>query len=96
MNTAASDPAPALPSSTPVQVEAPFIFRATQPKGPDVVQVAELHFNNDPPPELLKLPVTGPARVTYYNVPRTKLAASNNKPHGFFARLRGFFGNMFR
>jgi hypothetical protein len=97
MTPAVSDPAPAQPSGTPVQVEAPFIFRATQPKGPDVFQVAELHFSNDPPPELLKLRVTGPARVTYYKTPRTNLAASNNnKPHGFFARLRGFFGNMFR
>ena len=96
MNTPASDPAPAVPSGTPVQVEAPFIFRATQPKGPDVVQMAELHFNNDPPPELLKLQVTGPARVTYYKAPRIKLAASNNKPRGFFARVRGFFGNIFR
>ena len=95
VNTA-SDPAPALPSGTPVQVEAPFIFRATQPKAPDVVQMAELHFSNGPPPELLKVEVTGPARVTYYKAPRAKLAASNNKPHGFFARLRGFFGNMFR
>jgi hypothetical protein len=94
-NTAASDPVPALPSGTPVQVEAPFIFRATQPKAPDV-QVAELHFSSGPPPELLKLEVTGPARVTYYKAPRTKLAASNNKPRGFFARVRGFFGNMFR
>ena len=95
-NTAASDPAPALPGGTPVQVEAPFIFRATQPKAPDIYQVAELHFNSGPPPELLKLEVTGPARVTYYKAPRTKLTASNNKPRGFLARLRGFLGNMFR
>ena len=96
INTAANDPAPALPSGTPVQVEAPFIFRATQPKAPDVMQVAELRFSSGPPPELLKVAVTGPARVTYYKEPRGKLAASNNKPRGFFARLRGFFGNMFR
>jgi AMIN domain len=95
-NAATSDPAPDLPSGAPVQVEAPFIFRATQPKAPDVVQVAELHFSSGPPPELLKLEVTGPARVTYYKASRTKLAASDNKPRGFFARLRGFFGNMFR
>ncbi|HKW24436.1 MAG TPA: AMIN domain-containing protein [Terriglobales bacterium] len=95
-NTAGSDPAPAIPSGTPVQVEAPFIFRATQPKAPDIYQVAELHFSSGPPPELLKVAVTGPARVTYYKAPRTKLTASNNKPRGFFARVRGFFGNMFR
>jgi hypothetical protein len=92
---AASDPSPAIPSGPAVQVEAPFIFRAVQPKAPDVVQMAELHFSNGPPPELLKVAVTGPVRVTYYKAPRAKLAASN-KPHGFFARLRGFFGNMFR
>jgi len=92
---AANDPAPAEPSGPPVQVEAPFIFRATQPRAPDAVQVAQLHFINGPPPELLSFKLAGPARVTYYKAPRSKMTASN-KPRGFFARVRGFFGNMFR
>ena len=93
--TAINDPAPATPSGSPVQVEAPFIFRATQPKSPDIIQLAQLHFSNGPPPELLAVKVPGPARVTYYKAPRGKATASN-KPHGFFARVRGFFGSMFR
>src|SRR5579864_2728265 len=92
---AANDPAPPEPGGPPVQVEAPFIFRATQPRAPDAVQVAQLHFINGPPPELLSFRLAGPARVTYYKAPRSKMTASN-KPRGFFARLRGFFGGMFR
>lgn len=78
-----------------MQVEAPFVFRATQPQPVDFVQVAQLHLSNGPPPELLALNLEGPARVTYYKAERGKVAA-NNKPHGFFSRLRGFFGSMFR
>jgi hypothetical protein len=92
---AANDPAPPEPGGPPVQVEAPFIFRATQPRAPDALQVAQLHFINGPPPELLSFRLAGPARVTYYKAPRSKMTASN-KPRGFFARLRGFFGGMFR
>jgi hypothetical protein len=95
--SAAPDPAPTPPpSETPVQVEAPFVFRATQPKPLDMVQVAQLHLSNGPPPELLALNVDGPARVTYYKLDRGKVAAAGNKPRGFFSRLRGFFGSMFR
>jgi hypothetical protein len=84
------------PSETPVQVEAPFVFRATQPKPVDVIQVAQLHLSNGPMPELLALNVDGRARVTYYKLDRGKVSAANNKPRGFFSRLRGFFGSMFR
>ncbi|MGE5204041.1 MAG: hypothetical protein ACM3PW_00385, partial [Chlamydiota bacterium] len=92
-------PDPALtppPTETPVQVEAPFVFRATQPKPVDVVQVAQLHLNNGPLPELLAVNVDGPARVTYYKLDRGKVTAAHDKPRGFFSRLRGFFGSMFR
>jgi hypothetical protein len=95
----AADPAPtpasSPPSGTPVQVEAPFIFRAVQPRAPDAVQVAALHFANGSAPDLLRVGVHGPARVTYYKLPHGKVAA-NQRPHGFFARLRGFFGSVFR
>jgi hypothetical protein len=90
----ANDPAPTVPSGPPVQVEAPFIFRATQSNSPNALQVAQLHFSNAPPPELLTLDVTGPARVTYYKLGRSKM--SGNKPQGFFGRLKGFFGSVFR
>ena len=92
---AANDPAPPEPSGPPVQVEAPFIFRATQPRAPDAAQVAQLHFINGPPPELLRFRLAGPARITHYKAPRSKMTASD-KPRGFFARLRGFLGSMFR
>lgn len=92
-----NDPAPAPPpSGTPVQVEAPFVFRATQPS-PDVMQMARLHFANGPPPDLLAINVTGPTHITRSKADRSKVnLAADNKPRGFFGRLRGFFSSMFR
>ena len=94
-SNAAADPAPAVPSGAAVQVEAPFVYRANQPKGPDAFQVAELHFANGPRPDLLSTEMRGPTRISYSDLGRGKLSNSN-PPHGFFARLGRFFGRMFR
>jgi hypothetical protein len=90
-----NDPAPPPAAESPVQVEAPFIFRASQPRAPDAAQVAQLHFSNGPRPDLLGFRMTGPTRISYYKVPHSKVR-SDARSHGFFARLRGFFGGMFR
>jgi hypothetical protein len=94
-SNATADPAPAVPSGAAVQVEAPFVFRANQPKGPDAVQVADLHFANGPRPELLSSEMRGPMRISSYKINRAKISNSD-KPQGFLARLRGFFGRVFR
>jgi hypothetical protein len=91
-----NDPLPTAASSAPVQVEAPFVFRATQPNAPDVLQLAQLHFSNGPPPDLLTLHVSGATHITSSKVVRGKTnIAINQKPRGFFGRLRSFFGSVF-
>ena len=94
--TAADDPPPPETSGAPVQVEAPFVFRA-QPSAPDVFQVAQLRLTNGPPPDLLAATISGPAHVTYSKLAKSKVnMAVNQKPRGFLGRLRGFFGSIFR
>lgn len=96
-STQLNDPAPATPSGTPVQVEAPFVFRASQPNPPNAMQLAELHFSNGPPPDLLTFQVSGATHITSSKVARSKTKlADNQKPRGFFGRLRSFLGSMFR
>jgi len=92
-----NDPASAEPSGTPVQVEAPFVFRASAPSPPDTFQMAQLHFTNGPPPDLLAVTVSGPTHVTSSKLERHNIkVTANQRPRGFFGRLRGFFGSMFR
>ena len=92
---AAADPAPAVPSGAAVEVEAPFVFRAHQPKGPEAVQVAELHFANGPRPELLSTELSGPLRISSYNPEHRKVSQGDRRP-GFLARVGRFFGRIFR
>lgn len=93
--SAAADPAPAVPSRAAVQVEAPFVFRANQAKGPDTVQVAELRFANGPRPELLSTEMSGPMQISSYN-PQPGKRSNSGEQHGFFARVGRFLGRMFR
>ncbi|HEU5335316.1 MAG TPA: AMIN domain-containing protein [Terriglobales bacterium] len=89
------DPAPAVPSGAAVEVEAPFVFRANRPKGPDTVEVAELHFANGPRPELLSTDVSGPTRISTYN-PKPGKLSHRSQPPGFLTRVGRFIGRMFR
>ncbi len=81
----------ALPASKPsdvhVQVDAPFVYRATDPPSPQPAPTREaesLPLASSPHPEPLEAVVLPP-------VPEAKL-----QHHGFFGKIKGFFAALFR
>ena len=80
---------------THVQVDAPFVFRATDPVLPAAPAVAHLRLvGGRPPTQLLNADAEPPSSVTNYN--QQTQQAKTKTSRGFFAKLRGFFGAMFR
>lgn len=99
---AAPDRPAAAPATTPagsndlhVQVEAPFVFRATGPPPAPVEDVRALPLDTRPLPVTSLTPVPPPA--SGQKPSGTETAAADPAPrHGFFGKLRGFFAAIFR
>jgi hypothetical protein len=80
-------PAPK-PNDVHVQVEAPFVFRASDPPPPPAApirEVAELPLAHYDPPGL-------PAIIA---LPPPDALKGHQQRHGLFGKLRGFFSSMF-
>jgi hypothetical protein len=84
------------PNDLHVQVEAPFVFRATGPPPPPVDDLSAL------PPDSRTLPAPAltaappPAPGSKVPNPETASTATGVPRRGFFGKLRGFFGAIFR
>ncbi len=82
------------PNELHVQVEAPFVFRASDAQAPPPPLVAHLRLASSPPAALRATVVEPPALVQFYRVAPPR--QSRNERRGFFGKLRGFFGGIFR
>jgi len=87
---------PGKPGETHIQVEAPFVFRATDP-------VPEQQAKNSPmgsvAPNQPVRPSAGPnaANPALNDPPAQSASASqSNEHHGFFGKVKGFFSGIFR
>src|SRR5581483_4533226 len=90
-----SPPPPVKTGEAHVQVDAPFVFRATDPVLPAAPVVAHLRLvGGRPPTQLLNADAEPPPPVTNYN--QQAQPAKTKSSRGFLAKLRGFFGAMFR
>jgi hypothetical protein len=78
-------PAPS-PNAVHVQVDAPFVFRATDPPPAPVEQVAELRVDHTPPMTPVEITVLPPGGRQAAPKPNT----------GFFGKIKGFFAAIFR
>jgi AMIN domain len=80
-----------LPASSPnqvhVQVDAPFVYRATDPPPAPLQEVARLRLSYAPPPEPFEVRVLPPAPAGQ---------ADKAKHAGFFGKIKGFFAAIFR
>lgn len=86
-------PPPSKPQELHVQIEAPFVFRATEPAGPTPSAVQQLRPHSAPP-ELLSTAFAPTSPAVYYR--RAEPASTADKPRrGLMAKLRGFFANVF-
>lgn len=91
--------APAPPAqNVHVQVEAPFVFRATDPEPPMEEMVAQLRLQPAPQwPEFALPPPTAAANVANGSPAPVAPAESDSRSgHRFFGRLRAFFASIFR
>jgi hypothetical protein len=88
---AAPDP-PITASEVHVQIEAPFVFRATGPPPAPVENVRALPLDMRPIPEPALMTPLPPAG----GKPSGTETASAGPHRGFFGKLRGFFAAMFR
>ena len=73
------------PSDTHVQVEAPLVFRANTSRPASTIESRHLPMTNSRPPEALKMAALPP--------PVTQTKPRNR---GFFGKIKGFFGALFR
>jgi hypothetical protein len=85
--------APVNPNELHVQVEAPFVFRASE-AAPPPPAVAHLRLASSTPSALRDTRVEPPALVSFYRV-QGKPTAEKPQRRGFFGKLRGFFGGIF-
>jgi hypothetical protein len=89
----ASASTPVNPKRPHVEVEAPFVFRASEAAAPPPA-VAHLRLASDRPAALRDTQVQPPALVSFY---RVNSSHTPPKPsHGVLGKLRSFFGGMFR
>jgi hypothetical protein len=77
-----------------VQVDAPFVFRATQPKVPAAPSVAHLRLLPRLTPEQLEVAPLAPTKIRYYRLQAGKIDKPERR--GFFSRLGGVFSAIFR
>ncbi len=88
------------PTETPsaqdvhVQVEAPFVFRATDPEPPMEEMVAQLRLQ--PAPRWPDFAVSPPSLATGAASPPGPADANSQGKRHFFGRLRAFFASIFR
>lgn len=73
------------PSDVHVQVEAPLVFRADTPRSASTIESRHLPMTNSRPPEAVKMAALPP--------PATQTKPRNR---GFFGKIKGFFGALFR
>jgi hypothetical protein len=73
------------PSDVHVQVEAPLVFRADTPRPASAIESRHLPMTNSRPPEAVKMAALPP--------PATQTKPRNR---GFFGKIKGFFGALFR
>jgi len=89
----ASATRPVNPKRPHVEVEAPFVFRASE-AAPPPPAVAHLRLASDTPAALRDTRIQPPALVSFYRVDAKR--SSRKQPRGVFGKLRAFFGGMFR
>jgi len=86
---------PAKPGETHIQVEAPFVFRATDPlPGQQAENSPTASVTPNPPLS----PAAGPdAASPALNGPpaQSTSASQSHQHHGFFGKVKGFFGGIF-
>jgi len=83
------------PNELHVQVEAPFVFRATGPPPPPVEDVRALPLDSRSLPAPATSSALAPPRDG--KASGTEMASAEPAPRrGFFGKLRGFFAAMFR
>ncbi|HSS99108.1 MAG TPA: hypothetical protein VLK33_18865, partial [Terriglobales bacterium] len=88
-NAVSTFPVPA-PDKVHIKVDAPFVFRATDPKvpsAPNLEEMAHLSLVSYQLPEPLEVTVLPPA---------PQLIAEKPKNAGFFGKIKGFFSAIFR
>ncbi|HEV2686944.1 MAG TPA: AMIN domain-containing protein, partial [Bryobacteraceae bacterium] len=76
------------PSEIHIQVDAPLIFRASDPQAPQPASTGKVE----------RLPVAGSSRPAplLSTVPPPPEAQPKLKQHGFFRKIKNFFGGVFR
>jgi hypothetical protein len=89
----ASATRPVNPKRPHVEVEAPFVFRASE-AAPPPPAVAHLRLASDTPAALRDTRIQPPALVSFYRVDAKH--SSQRQSRGVFGKLRAFFGGMFR
>jgi len=87
-------PPPSKPQEVHVQIEAPFVFRATEPAGPNPSAVQQLPPHSAPP-ELLSSAFAPASSAVYYRQADAASHSADKPRRGLMARLRGFFANVF-
>jgi AMIN domain-containing protein len=94
---AAAPTASATPGELHVQVDAPFVFRATGPPPAPVEEARALPLDSRPlTAPALSAPLPPPASAARKPA-GTGIASANPAPHrGFFRKLGGFFAALFR
>jgi hypothetical protein len=88
-NTTASSPVPD-PDKVHIKVDAPFVFRATDPKvpsAPNLEEIARLSLVSYQLPEPLEVTVLPPV---------SQMIAEKPQNAGFFGKIKGFFSAIFR
>ncbi len=84
-DSAGSNSSSPAPTTTHVEVDAPFVFRGDEPSAPPAPLVASLAARGLPP-MLLAVSVLPPP------VPSAPAAANKPKPRGLFHRIKAWFG----
>ena len=89
-NSSATQPLPD-PDKVHIKVDAPFVFRATDPKVPSapVLEMARLSLASFQRPEPLEVMVLPPSPVPL-------IIAAKPRNSGFFGKIKGFFSAIFR
>ncbi len=99
-----SQPSPSAPSGAPaparsdvhVEVDAPFVFRATDPEPAPLAQVAQLRFNSAPPlPLVPRPPQPTELQPAALSLPPAVVVQAPKKK-GFLGKVRSFFASVFQ